>query len=168
MIGTAARGVAIELTPDRRFERRVRRLAVVSAIALGLIWYLVVTTLEAPVAIDAVFGAGWLLMPMTLAVSLRYPRLRYGLVVPASLVSIGLLAVCVSWLPADPAIALGWVLMTGGVALGGGLGLWFWYRLLPVQAGLDDPFSSGRWTLIGVHIALIVTGFVLAARALWT
>jgi len=167
VIGTAARGIAIELTPDRRFERRVRRLAVVSAIALGLIWYLVVTTLEAPVAIDAVFAAGWLLMLMTLAASLRYPRLRYGLVVPASLVSIGLLAVCIGWLPTDPRVALGWFLMTAGIALGGGLGLWFWYRLLPVPARLDDPFSTGRWVLIGAHIALVVVGFGLAARALW-
>ena len=168
MIGTAARGNAIELTPDRRFERRVLRLAVVSAIALGLIWFLVGTTLEAPVALDAVFAIGWLLMPSTLVASLRSARLRFGLVVPASLVSIGLLAVCVGWLPADPTIALGWVLMTAGVALGGGLGLWFWYRLLPVPAGLDDPFSTGRWTLIGVHIALVVVGFGLAAQALRT
>jgi hypothetical protein len=55
------------------------------------------------------------------------------------------------------------VLVTAGVLLGGVLGLWFWYRLLPVPAALDDPFSRGRWTLIAVHVSLIVVGLVLAA-----
>ncbi len=168
MIGAAApHRIPVELTPDRRFERRIRRLAVVSAVALGLIWVLVVTTLAAPVALDAVFAAGWLLMPSTLVASLLRPRLRYGLVLPASLVSIGLLGVCLGWLPVDPVVAVGWLLMTAGVALGGGLGLWLWYRLLPVPARLDDPFSTGRWALIGVHVALVVAGFGLAAQALW-
>ena len=167
MIGTAsARRVPVELSPDRRFERRVKRLAAVSAVALGSIWALAVSTLALPPAIVAAFAAGWLLMPTILATSLWYPRLRYGLVLPASLVSIGLLAVCVGWLPAEPSIALGWILMTAGVALGGGLGLWFWYRVLPVPAALDDPFSPGRWTMVGVHVTLVVAGFALAALAL--
>lgn len=157
----------VELSSDPRFERRIRRLAVVSAVALGLIWGLVVATLEAPLAVDVAFAAGWLLMPLTLVASLRRPRLRYGLVLPASLVSIGLLAACLGWLPADPLVAAGWLLMTAGVALGAGLGLWLWYRLLPVPARLDDPFSTGRWALIGVHVALVVAGFGLAAQALW-
>ena len=164
---TAGHRVPIELTRDPRFERRVRRLAIVSAVALGLIWFLAVATLQAPAAVVAAFAAGWLLMPSTLAASLLHPRLRYGLVVPASLVSLGLLAVCLGWLPGDPTVALGWRLMTGGVVLGGGLGLWFWYRPLAVPARLDDPFSTARWTLIGVHVALILTGFGLAAQALW-
>jgi len=157
----------VELTHDRRFERRVRRLAIVSAIALGLIWALVVTSLDAPPVVGVVFAAGWLLMPSTLVASLLQPRLRYLLVVPASLVSIGLLAVCVGWLPVEPAAAAGWLLMTAGVALGAGLGLWFWYRLLPVPARFDDPFSAGRWALVGTHIALVVAGAALAALALW-
>ncbi len=138
-----------------------------SAVALGLIWGLAVATLEAPVAVDAAFAAGWLLMPLTLVASLRRPGLRYGLVLPASLVSIGLLSVCLGWLPVDPAATAGWLLMTAGVALGGGLGLWLWFRLLPVPARLDDPFSTARWALIGVHVALVVAGFGLAAQALW-
>ena len=138
-----------------------------SAVALGLIWALVVTTLEAPLAVDVVFAAGWLLMPSTLVASLQRPRLRYALVVPASLVSVALLAVCIGWLPANPVAAAGWLLVTAGVALGGGLGLWFWYRFLPVPAPLDDPFSTGRWALVGVHVALVVIGFGLAAVALW-
>jgi len=168
VIGAAARQrVPVELTADRRFERRIWRLAVVSAIALGLIWGLVVSTLAVPPMLGAVLGAGWLLMPATLVASLVRPRLRYGLVLPASLVSIGLLAVCAGFLPGDSLVAAGWLLMTAGVVIGGGLGLWFWYRLLPVPAPLDDPFSTGRWALIGIHIAPVVVGFALAARALW-
>ena len=169
MIEAAARGrTPIELSADRQFERRVWRLAIVSSIALGLIWGLVVTTLVAPPALAVVFGVGWLVMPSTLVLSLVRPRLRYGLVVPASLVSIGLLAVCLGFLPGDAVAASGWVLMTAGVALGGGLGLWFWYRILPVPTRFDDPFSTGRWALIGVHIALVTVGFGLAATALWS
>lgn len=160
---TAGRRVPVELTRDPPFERRVRRLAAVSAVALGLIWGLAVSTLEAPTAVDLAFLVGWLLMPLTLAASLWRPRLRYALVLPASLVSIGLLAVCIGWLPSDPLAASGWLLMTGGVALGGGLGLWFWYRLLPVPVGLDHPYARGRWALVGIHVALIVSGFWLAA-----
>ncbi len=164
--GTSKR-IPVELTRDRRFGRRVRRLAAVSAVALGLIWALAVRTLEAPTWVGALFAGGWLLMPSTLLASLARPRLRYGLAVPASLVSIGLIAVAAGWLPGDPLVAAGWLLMLAGVALGGGMGLWFWYRLLPVPAGLDAPFSTGRWSLIAIHVALVVTGFALAAQALW-
>jgi hypothetical protein len=79
-----------------------------------------------------------------------------------------LLAVSVAWLPVAPLPALGWLLMTAGVALGGLLGIWFWFRLLPVPPALDDPYSTGRWALIGLHIALIVVGMVLAATALFS
>ena len=157
--------VPVELTADPSFGRRIGRLAVVSAVALGLISALAVTALDAPEALGVAFAAGWLLMPATLLASLRRPRLRYALVVPASLVSMGLLAVCIGWPPADPMAAAGWLLMAAGVAFGGGLGLWFWYRLLPVPAAFHDPFSAGRWALIGVHIALIVAGFGLVALA---
>ncbi len=138
-----------------------------SAVALGLIWALAVATLEAPWPVDVALAAGWLLMPSTLVASLRHARLRYALVAPASLVSIALLAVCIGWPPVGRTVALGWLLMTVGVAVGGGLGLWFWYRLLPVPARLDDPFSTARWALIGLHVSAVVIGFVLAAQALW-
>jgi hypothetical protein len=156
----------VELTTDPRFRRRVVRLTIVSAIALGLIWGLAVATLAPPVPIAAALLAGWALMPAILAASLGRPRLRYGLVVPASLVSVGLLAIAVGWLPAEPVAAGGWLLMTAGVALGGSLGLWLWYRLLPVPAALDDPFAPLRWGLVGVHVIMIVAGFALAATAL--
>jgi hypothetical protein len=40
--------------------------------------------------------------------------------------------------------------------------------VLPVPAALDDPFSPGRWTLIGIHIAMIVLGLMLASAPLVT
>jgi hypothetical protein len=70
-------------------------------------------------------------------------------------------AFCLEWLPTDRVAAAGWLLMTGGVALGGGLGLWLWYRLLPVPASLDDPFSCGRWALVALHVGLIVAGYAI-------
>lgn len=147
--GTTSRRVPVELTRDPQFEQRVRRLAVVSAVALGLVWGLAVATLQAPPAVDAAFAAGWVLMPLTLAASVTLPRLRYALILPASLVTVGLLAVCAGWLPGNPAAAAGWLLMLCGVALGGTLGLWLWYRLLPVPRALDAPFSrdGGRWSV---------------------
>jgi hypothetical protein len=45
--------------------------------------------------------------------------------------------------------------------LGGFLGIWFWFRWLSVPELLDYPFSRGRWLLIGVHVALIVTGLIV-------
>jgi hypothetical protein len=45
------------------------------------------------------------------------------------------------------------------------MGLWFWYRVLPVPRAMDHPFSAGRIALIGVHVALIVAGMVLASTA---
>jgi hypothetical protein len=158
----------IELSADPRFAARVKRLAAVSLVALGLIWALASATLHAPVGLNAALAAGWVLMPTTLLASLVEPRLRYALVVPASLVGFGLLAVSAWWLPTNPVAASGWLLMTAGVLLGGVLGIWFWLRLLPVPRALDDPFSSGRWALIAVHVALIVLGLVLAATGLLT
>ncbi|MGH2455147.1 MAG: hypothetical protein ACRDHD_02670 [Candidatus Limnocylindria bacterium] len=156
----------VELTADPRFARRIRRLAATSLVALGLIWVLAVTTLEAGPAVDVALAAGWVLMPAVLFASLARPRLRYGLVVPASLVGAALLAICVYWLPDRQPAAAGWLLITIGVAMGGGLGLWFWYRLAPVPAALDDPFSTGRWVLVGTHIGLIVLGIALAGTSL--
>jgi len=57
-------------------------------------------------------------------------------------------------------------MITAGVVFGGVLGLWFWYRLLPVPAVLDDPYAPGRWALIGIHVALITAGLMMAATGL--
>jgi hypothetical protein len=110
--------------------------------------------------------AGWILMPLTLFASLVRPRLRYALVVPASLVTIALLAIVAAWPPASRVATAGWMLMTTGIAMGGALGIWFWFRLLPVPPALDHPFSRARWTLVGIHVALIVAGILLAATPL--
>jgi hypothetical protein len=131
-----------------------------------LVWLLAVTTLDAPPLLGVALAAGWVLMPTTLFASLARPLLRYALIAPASLVGAGLLAISAWWLPADPVVAAGWLLITAGVLLGGMLGTWFWLRLLPVPHSLDDPFSRGRWALIGIHVALIVSGLGLAATSL--
>ena len=161
-----ARPVPVELTGDRRIRGRVLRLAGVSLVALGLVAGLAAATLEAPPGIFAILVLGWILMPAVLSWSLREVRARYLLVAPSTLVTVGLLAICIGWLPASATAATGWVLMTAGVGLGGALGLWLWYRLLPVPAPLDDPLAPGRWGLIGVHVVLVVTGWALAATAL--
>jgi hypothetical protein len=160
------RPVPVELTDDGRVRGRVMRLTTVSLVALGLVTGLGVATLEAPGAVLALLALGWVLMPTVLAWSLRDPPVRYLLVVPASLVTLGLLAICIGWLPAQPMAAAGWVLMAAGVGLGGTLGLWLWYRVLPAPGALDDPLSPGRWALIAVHIGLVVVGWALAATAL--
>jgi hypothetical protein len=160
------RAVPIELTDDRRIRHRVLRLAAVSLVALGLICGLGAATLEAPPTILASLALGWFLMPTVLAWSLREPRARYLLVVPSTLVTLGLLAICLGWMPTSAMVAAGWLLMTAGVGLGGMLGLWLWFRLMPVPAALDDPLAPGRWALIAVHVALVVVGWALAATAL--
>lgn len=159
----AGRHPPTELSADRAFSWRIRRLALVSLVALGIVWALAVNTLDAPPVVGSALLAGWVLMPAVLIASLAWPVARYGLVVPASLVTLGLLAIVVGWLPASPAANAGWVLILLGVGLGGVMGLWLWYRLLPVPAALDAPFSRARWLLIGVHVALIVAGIALAS-----
>ncbi len=156
------RPVPVELTDDRRVVGRVKRLALVSAVMLGLIWALAVDTLVAPYIAGALLFAGWILMPVTLVASLRNVAARYWLALPSTLVTLGLLLVVWTKLPADPGVAgVGWWLMLVGVALGGGMGLWLWFRVLPVPHTLDDPVSSGRWALIGAHVALVVAGAAL-------
>lgn len=163
MSAVLRRARPIELSADRRFAGRVRRLAATAVVALGLIWALAVTTLEVPSAVGLALAAGWLLMPSILFASLTWPAARYALVVPASLVGLALLSITWAWLPDHPLAAAGWVMVTAGILLGGWMGLWLWYRLLPVPRQLDDPFSPARLSLIRLHVALIVMGILLAA-----
>ncbi len=159
--------LAVELTADPRFARRVVRLAVVSLVALGLIFFL--WSLERPggVPIGAGLGLGWLLMPTVLVLSLRRPALRYALAVPAAAVGFALLSLCLFDLPASPLARAGWLLIFGGVLLGSWLGVWFWFRWVPVPRSLHDPYSPGRWALIAIHVGLIVAGLgLLTASAL--
>ena len=105
-------------------------------------------------------------MPTVLVASLWRPLIRYWLVVPSTLVSLGLVATSLGWLPENPVAAAGWLLMTVGVLLGGVMGLWFWFRVVPVPAMFDGPYSAGRWAVIALHVALITTGLALAIAAL--
>lgn len=159
----AGRRIPVELSADRAFAHRVRRLGLVSLVALGAVWGLAVTTLEAPPIVEGALLAGWALMPAILFASLAWPLLRLALTLPATLVTLGLLAIAIGWLPDSPVAAAGWVLILLGVAMGGAMGLWLWYRLLPVPTALAHPFSPARWRLIGAHVALIVGGLALAA-----
>ena len=150
------------MTIDVRFDRRVIRLALESAVVHGFIWFLATAVLEANLAIRIGLLGGWVLMPLILGLSLRRPVLRYALVVPSSLVGLALLAICVTALPGDQVGRAGWVVMTAGVLLGGVLGVWFWFRWAPVPSRLHDPFSRGRLLLVGIHVSLIVSGILLA------
>lgn len=128
--------------------------------ALGAIAFLALTTTEAPVvALTLLFG-GWIAMPSLLAMALDQPRWRYLLIVPATMVGSGLLIV-IAGLSGSTRALMGWWLIAAGVLFGAGLGGWFWYRWMPVPLGLSDPFSRGRWALIGVHVGLILAGMAL-------
>src|SRR5687767_12452987 len=89
----------VELTSDAAFARRIVRLALVSSIALGLVWLLATVTLDAHPGLSASLALGWLLMPSILMISLRRPRLRYLLAIPSALVGVPLLIICASELP---------------------------------------------------------------------
>lgn len=155
----------LEMSSDPAFERRVRRLRNVSTIALGVIFGLAVGTLDAGWPIDLVLLLGWLLMPVVLGSSLWHAEIRLLVAVPATLVGLALVTICAVALPADPIARAGWLSVTLGIAWGGFLGAWFWYRWLPVPSTLDAPYSKGRWILIGVHVALVVAGLLLVAIA---
>lgn len=158
----------IELTDDPAFRPRVRRLAAVSSVALGLIWYFAVRSTEAHgVLIYASLFAGWILMPTILWTSLRRPGVRRWVFLPSALVTMGLVALCATALPDAPLIRPGWLLATVGILFGGLLGGWFWFRWLPVPSSLDCPFSTGRWALIGAHVLMIVAGLGLVAISLY-
>jgi hypothetical protein len=153
------------MSADPRFTGRVIRLTATSAVALGLIFLLwaVTTPVTTPgIAIIGVgLGAGWVLMPSLLALSLWRPVIRYGLVAPATMVSLALVAISLWGQPKTPVAEAGWLLISGGVLLGGALGAWFWFRWLPVPRSLHDPFAPGRWVLIGVHVGMIIVGIGL-------
>jgi hypothetical protein len=134
-------------------------------VALGAVWFLAVATLEAGPAIETALLAGWLSMPMVLALSLRRPWTRRVVAVPALLVTVALVAVCLGPLPGSGPARAGWLVLTAGILMGGTMGAWFWYRWVPVPQPLDDPYSRGRWILITIHVGLILCGITLILLA---
>lgn len=156
------------MTGDPHFAGRVIRLALTSVVALGLIFMLWAVTRPGIAIIGVALAAGWILMPSMLLFSLRRPVVRYGLVAPAALVSVALVAICLVDLPPAPAARVGWLLISGGVLFGGFLGAWFWFRWLPVPAQLHDPFAPGRWALVAIHIGLIIFGLALVGLSALT
>ena len=154
-----ARG-GVEMTSDPRFARRIRRLTAVSSVALGVITILAFDAIGWSWGATVMIGLGWITMPVTLAASLRRPPIRYLLVVPSSLVSIGVLGTALTYSDGGTSL-VGWWMITAGIGLGASLGMWFWYRWAPVPVRLDRPFSAGRWGLIAIHVALVVVGALL-------
>jgi hypothetical protein len=160
MIGSG-RQPSIELTTDPFFAHRVRRLVWISSIALGVIALLAIRS-DAPGWSIVMLVAGWVLMPMILALSLRRPKVRYGLVIPASLVTLGLLGPVTVSIGAS---LVGWVMILVGILVGATLGMWFWYRWLPVPHGFNDPYGARRMVLIGAHIGLVLFGVAVVFNA---
>ena len=137
------------------------RLAITSTVVLGMVWWMSRSRLEADPSIGTALAGGWLLMPTILGLSLRWPRLRYALVVPSALVAGALLSIDATALPEDVWAKVGWLLITVGVLEGAALGIWFWFRWVPVPVWLDDPFSRARWLFILMHVAPIIAGLIL-------
>lgn len=160
MIGSG-RQPSVELTTDPLFAHRVRRLVWISSIALGVIALLAIRS-DAPGWSIVMLVAGWVLMPMILALSLRRPKVRYGLVIPASLVTLGLLGPVTVSIGAS---LVGWVMILVGILVGATLGMWFWYRWLPVPDGFNDPYGARRMVLIGAHIGLVLFGVAVVFNA---
>jgi hypothetical protein len=155
-------GSGVELTTDRLFAHRIRRLVVISAVALGVIFGLAFAN-DGETWMLVLLGIGWVTMPTILALSLRRPLLRYALLVPASAVSIGLIGMT---LGAPDSTGAGWLLITLGILLGGGLGAWFWFRWFPVPRPFDDPYGVPRVTLVGLHIGLVLIGMAMVIAGL--
>jgi hypothetical protein len=146
---------------------RVRRLAITSAWALGVIWLLWALTVGRAPLIGAALALGWILMPTVLWASLQRPSLRLGLIVPATLVTGGVAAIAFGPLPNDVTRA-GWLALLAGLAMGGVQGAWLWFGWFPVPAMLRDPLAKTRMRLIVAHVSLVVSGMVLVAGAALT
>ena len=151
----------VELTTDASFTRRVRRLVWISLVALGLITTLAVQS-EAAAWMVALMVVGWALMPSLLWFSIQRPKLRYGLVVPATCFSVAVVGMAVA---SQGAAAVGWRLIASGLLVGGADGMWFWMRWLPVPPRFNDPYGSPRLTLIGIHVTLLVAGLAVVVAA---
>jgi hypothetical protein len=161
MIVTRSRP-GLEMTTDRVFGHRVRRLVVITAVGLGALSGLAYLD-GAPLWAVGLLVFGCLSMPFTLVCSLRRPRARRALLVPAVVVPIGLVGVAIA---ASEATSTGWIVVLAGLATGTLLGFWFWFRWIPVPWLFDDPFGWPRVALVGVHIGLVLAGGALIAAGL--
>jgi len=155
-------GSGVELTANRLFEHRIRRLIAISAVALGVIWGLAFAD-DAEMWVLVLLAIGWVMMPTILALSLQRPMLRYALLLPASAVSVGLIGMT---LTAPDSTDVGWLLITLGIIVGGTLGAWFWFRWLPVPRALNDPYGTPRVALVGLHIGLVLIGVAMVVAGL--
>ena len=143
----------------------MRRLALVSAVALGVIWWLAHASDSTPAAARALLAAGWITMPSLLSLSLRLPALRIGVALPATFVTAGVLLVTEAALRTGAAAAPGWLLLTAGIVLGDFLGCWLWFRLLPVPRRLEDPHAPLRLLAVGAHVGLVTLGILIVAAS---
>jgi hypothetical protein len=148
-------------------KARVRRLAITSAWALGVIWLLWALTVGRVPLVGAALALGWILMPTVLWASLRRPSVRIGLILPAALVTGAVAAVAFGPLP-DDATRAGWLALLAGLAMGGMQGAWFWFGWFPVPRALRDPLAKMRLRLIAAHVALVVSGMLLVTAAALT
>lgn len=146
---------------------RIRRLAITSAWALGVIWLLWALTVGGAPLVGVALGLGWILMPTVLWASLRRPSLRPGLIVPATLVTGGVAAIAFGPLP-DAVTRAGWLALLAGLAMGGAQGAWLWFGWFPIPATLRDPVAKTRMRLIVAHVSLVVSGMALVAATALT
>ena len=155
----------LSIETERLLARRIRRLALVSAIALGIIWWLSAGTTYAAMPTRLALALGWLLMPTVLLASLGAPRARLGLALPSTLVTVALAAISIAAWRDGSATAPGWSLLLLGIIFGDLLGGWLWFGVLPVPQGLRDPGSVARWLLILVHVGPVVAGLAWLLQA---
>ena len=144
--------------PDRRLDGRTKRLAAVSAVALGVIYWQATVSPYGGALPEAALLLGWLLMPAVLIASLLLPAARLALLLPSTLVTAGLAIVGWQALGDSASAAAGWLLLGAGILLGDLLGAWLWFGLLPVPLALREPGARLRWLAIGVHVALVLGG----------
>ena len=148
--------------PDPSYQLlrgRVQRLAAVSSVALGLLWWFSLDADGGRVATPAL-AAGWILMPAVLLLSLGVPRLKYALALPASLVSFATVLLAAATFP-----SAGWLLVSTGIAMGGLMGAWFWFGWAPIPGPLSKHDGRPRTLLVAVHVLLVVSGLALLATS---
>lgn len=160
----AIQGLLLRPTPPVPRGRLIR-LAVTATVALAVIWWLAVATLEAHPLILGGLASTWLLMPVALLLATRDWRMRPWLVVPSAIETLSLVAIDLTVLPDEVLAAAGWLVLTAGIILGGLLGAWLWMGWAPVPHSLRAPYARLRWALIASHVGLVIGGLVLVAGA---